>query len=182
MKEAQLATHYVASERLPALEEALHSLGAQTADPENIGRTLQFFEVPSPAVHCLLLCLLPNVISIPPSGLDTVDVSVSCGCVQDATELTGSSGLLKQLPAINECFRYNTVEEIYAALESRGDAWSRETLDSLHKRAPPSNPSARLLTLQHGADICVNVSRTLHHLQGIFSMFAQHAPLRVLGT
>lgn len=46
VKEAQLATHFVPSERLPAIEEALHFLGAQARSPENIRSTLQSFEVP----------------------------------------------------------------------------------------------------------------------------------------
>ncbi len=45
VKEAQLATHYVASERLPALEEMLHAMDPQSQSPEQILRSLQTFEV-----------------------------------------------------------------------------------------------------------------------------------------
>ena len=43
--EAGLATHYVASDRLPQLEEALHDLGPAARDPEEVGRALQSFQV-----------------------------------------------------------------------------------------------------------------------------------------
>ena len=46
--EAGLATHYVASDRLPQLEEALHDLGPAARDPEEVGRALQSFQVCAP--------------------------------------------------------------------------------------------------------------------------------------
>ena len=48
MLEAGIATHYVASGKLPALEEALHELGPRARDPTEVGRTLQSFQVRSP--------------------------------------------------------------------------------------------------------------------------------------
>ena len=53
MLEAGLATHYVALERLPELEERLHGLGAAARDPTEVGRVLQSVQVclswPGPA-------------------------------------------------------------------------------------------------------------------------------------
>jgi hypothetical protein len=51
--EAGLATHFVASERLPALEEALHNLGPKARDPAEVGRTLQSFQVPRWPFACM---------------------------------------------------------------------------------------------------------------------------------
>ncbi|BDA46941.1 3-hydroxyisobutyryl-CoA hydrolase, mitochondrial [Coccomyxa sp. Obi] len=112
VKEAQLATHFVPSDRLPALEETLHSLGAQAQSPENICHTLQSFE--------------------------------------DAGEAPGPSGLLDQMPAIDECFSFNSVQDIYAALTRRNDAWSRETLDTLNKSSKLSQ-AVVLRELREGA-------------------------------
>ena len=53
--------------------------------------------------------------------------------MQEAGELPGPSGLLDQMPAIDECFRFDSIQEIYAALGRRDDAWSKETLDTLNK-------------------------------------------------
>ncbi len=53
--------------------------------------------------------------------------------MQEEGEPPKPSGLLDQMPAINECFDFDSLQEIYAALERRKDAWSRETLDTLHK-------------------------------------------------
>ncbi|EIE21929.1 ClpP/crotonase [Coccomyxa subellipsoidea C-169] len=112
VKEAQLATHYVASERLPALEEMLHAMDPQSQSPEQIRRSLQTFE--------------------------------------DEGEPPEPSGLLDQMPAINECFDFDSLQEIYAALERRDDAWSRETLDTLHKSSKLSQVVV-LLELREGA-------------------------------
>ena len=43
--EAGLATHYVASERLPQLVNALHALGPRARDPEEVRNALQSFQV-----------------------------------------------------------------------------------------------------------------------------------------
>ena len=61
--EAGLATHYVASEKLPALEEALHELGPKARNPTEVGRTLQSIQVrrsntPAASQSALLLCTL----------------------------------------------------------------------------------------------------------------------------
>ena len=58
--------------------------------------------------------------------------------LQDAGQLPGPSGLLDQLAAISETFMGRTLEDIYAALKARGDAWSRDTLAALSKLAPLS--------------------------------------------
>ncbi len=58
--------------------------------------------------------------------------------LQDAGPLPGPSGLLDQLAAISETFMGRTLEDIYAALRARGDAWSRDTLAALSKWAPLS--------------------------------------------
>ena len=42
-----------------------------------------------------------------------------------------SEGFTASLPAIDECFRYDSVEEIYAALEARGGDWAQQTLKQL---------------------------------------------------
>ncbi|MCP6330030.1 enoyl-CoA hydratase/isomerase family protein, partial [Klebsiella pneumoniae] len=39
---------------------------------------------------------------------------------------------------IDATFRFDTVEEIFAALSARQDAFSRETLEVLQKRSPTS--------------------------------------------
>jgi hypothetical protein len=51
---------------------------------------------------------------------------------QDAGDAPSSRGILTHLDAIDECFRFDTIEEIYAALERRKDAWGEETLRTLH--------------------------------------------------
>ncbi len=53
--------------------------------------------------------------------------------MQDAGEAPGPSGLLDQMPAVDECFSFDSIQEIYAALTRKNDAWSRETLDTLNK-------------------------------------------------
>ena len=42
-----------------------------------------------------------------------------------------SSELEASLPAISDCFRHDSVEEIYSALEARGDDWAQKTLKQL---------------------------------------------------
>ena len=42
-----------------------------------------------------------------------------------------SSELKASLPAIDDCFRHDSVEEIYVALEVRGDDWAQKTLKQL---------------------------------------------------
>ena len=54
-------------------------------------------------------------------------------CAQEEEGVPASSGLLDQLPAINECFGHDRLEDIYAALRARGDAWAKETLQTLSK-------------------------------------------------
>lgn len=44
-----------------------------------------------------------------------------------------ASGLLDELPAIDDCFKHDRLEDIYEALRQRGDAWARETLQNLSK-------------------------------------------------
>ena len=39
---------------------------------------------------------------------------------------------------INECFKFNTVEEIIDALENKNDDWSKETLNLINKMSPTS--------------------------------------------
>ena len=53
--------------------------------------------------------------------------------MQDAGGAPAPSGLLDQMPSIDECFSSDSIQEVYAALTRRKDAWSRETLDSLNK-------------------------------------------------
>jgi hypothetical protein len=45
VKDAELATHYVPSRRLPQLEEALHSLGPRASSAQAVEQTLCSFEV-----------------------------------------------------------------------------------------------------------------------------------------
>ena len=41
------------------------------------------------------------------------------------------AGPLAHADAIDACFAHDTVEQIYEALERRGDQWSRDTLKTL---------------------------------------------------
>ena len=54
-------------------------------------------------------------------------------CTQDQDSRPAPSRLLDQLPAINECFEHDRLENIYAALRQRGDTWATETLQTLSK-------------------------------------------------
>ena len=48
-------------------------------------------------------------------------------------DIPAASGLLGELPAIDECFGHDRLEDIYEALRKRGDAWAKETLQTLSK-------------------------------------------------
>jgi len=50
-------------------------------------------------------------------------------CAQE--EVPASSGLLGDLPAINDCFKHDTLGDIYESLRQRGDAWAKDTLQTL---------------------------------------------------
>lgn len=50
----------------------------------------------------------------------------------------GEGVLAANRDIIDATFRFDTVEEIFAALSARDDAFSRETLEVLHKRSPTS--------------------------------------------
>lgn len=50
--------------------------------------------------------------------------------MQERVELS-QAGPLAHTQAINACFAHDSVEEIYHALEQRGDKWSTDTLKLL---------------------------------------------------
>ena len=55
------------------------------------------------------------------------------GCLPDQEDAPAPSKLPEELPAIDECFRHDRLEDIYDALRQRGDAWAAETLQTLSK-------------------------------------------------
>jgi enoyl-CoA hydratase len=68
----------------------------------------------------------------------TTDVEgVEAAIAAYATD-AGESVLAKNREGIDATFRFDTVEEIFAALSMRDDAFSRETLEVLQKRSPTS--------------------------------------------
>lgn len=42
------------------------------------------------------------------------------------------------IEAINRCFRYNTMEEIFEALRLENSEWSKKTLKKLESKSPMS--------------------------------------------
>ncbi|RKP35764.1 ClpP/crotonase-like domain-containing protein [Dimargaris cristalligena] len=120
---AGIATHYVPSERLPALQERLCELGS--SDPAVVNEAIEEFS-------------------------------------QETAQLSDPAAytLFPYLQAIDRCFRYDTVEEIYAALEREATKpgqgatttatdtathstakiakWAKETLTTLRKMSPTS--------------------------------------------
>ncbi|KAF9426112.1 hypothetical protein BGZ94_006943 [Podila epigama] len=95
---AGIATHYVPSERLPALEDRLSELETQNHDVINMA--------------------IEDFVSEPMHG--------------------HKYALSDDREAIDRCFRFNTVEEIIAALEKENSAFGAKTLASLRKMSPTS--------------------------------------------
>ena len=58
------------------------------------------------------------------------DTALDGSDMQEASP-AASKGFTASLPAIDECFRHDSVEEIYAALEARGGDWAQQTLKQL---------------------------------------------------
>ena len=55
-----------------------------------------------------------------------------CGwCLPQADAPPSDTGPLAHTRAIDECFRFDSVEQIQAALEARGDQWGRDTLKAM---------------------------------------------------
>ncbi|KAI8870607.1 ClpP/crotonase [Ramicandelaber brevisporus] len=116
---AGVASHYVPSERLPALEERLCEL--PSSDPEVVNAAIE------------------DYVAEPP--------------------LDGSSGiegwtysLEQNRAAIDRCFKYNTIEEIIAALEQEKSAWADKTLETIRKMSPTSL-KVSLMMLRQGREL-----------------------------
>ncbi|KTD25465.1 enoyl-CoA hydratase/carnithine racemase [Legionella lansingensis] len=59
-------------------------------------------------------------------------------CLKKFAKPLESATIKHQQEAIDECFAYNTVEEIFAALKAKGDEWATTTLNNLSLKAPLS--------------------------------------------
>ncbi|RKP25597.1 ClpP/crotonase-like domain-containing protein [Syncephalis pseudoplumigaleata] len=94
---AGIATHYVLSHRLPALEERLNEL--ESEDLEVINMAIEEFSA-------------------------------------EPTKATYSLG--PHRAAIDRCFKFNTIHEIFAALEKEGGEWAGKTLATLRQMSPTS--------------------------------------------
>ncbi len=147
--EAGLATHFVPSEKLSQLEDTLHSLGPSARDPGSIGRAIasvQVGEEHKAHLSCqgrlaaslqamrfiptLTLVLHVSSCKLPPLLWELL-FRRGFAWVQEDTP--APSGMLGELPAIDECFRHDRLEDIYKALHQRGDSWAKETLQTLSK-------------------------------------------------
>lgn len=105
--------------------------------------------------------------SLGTSARDSSAIGRAIASVQDGGDAPASSGLLDQLPAIDECFGHSRLEDIYAALRWRGDAWANETLQTLSKLSPLSQ-KVTLREVREGAGRsladCLRMEfRMVHH-------------------
>lgn len=74
---------------------------------------------------------------------DDIDAVIAAQAIE-----AGDGILAANRDIIDATFRFDTVEEIFAALSARDDAFSRETLETLQKRSPTSlKLTLRLLRL-----------------------------------
>jgi enoyl-CoA hydratase len=64
---------------------------------------------------------------------DVVDAVVARHC-----RPAGEPPLAERREAIDQCFRFDTVEEIVTALRRRGDAWATQQLETLSRMSPTS--------------------------------------------
>ncbi|KAF9351673.1 hypothetical protein BGX26_010368 [Mortierella sp. AD094] len=109
---AGIATHYVPSERLTALEDRLSELETDNHDVINMA--------------------IEDFVSEPKHGHKYV--------------------LSENREAIDRCFRFNTIEEIFAALEKENTPFGAETLKTLRTMSPTSL-KVTLQQIREGANL-----------------------------
>ncbi|KAF9997828.1 hypothetical protein BGZ80_009974 [Entomortierella chlamydospora] len=125
---AGIATHYVPSERLAALEDRLSELETDNHDVINMA--------------------IEDFVSEPKHG--------------------HKYALSENRDAIDRCFRFNTVEEILAALEKENTPFGTQTLKTLRSMSPTSL-KVTLQQLREGANLGIaDCFRMEHQLAGQF--------------
>ncbi|KAI8925379.1 ClpP/crotonase-like domain-containing protein [Entophlyctis helioformis] len=129
---AGIATHYIPAGRLPALYARLSELESDELDVVNAAID-EFSE---------------NVADAHGNHATDAQMRRAGDVTQDKFAKWSLGGEVGS--AINRCFKFNTVEEIFAALEKEGTPWARKQLDVLSK-ASPTALKVTLAQLRKGA-------------------------------